>query len=255
MQSLFDQFPDPAQELGPLASRMRPKGFESFVGQEHIVGEGTVLRENIRNGLLPSMIIWGPSGTGKTTLARIIADYSEATFESITGLNAGVADIRNIVDTAQRSRYLEKKRTVLFVDEIHRFSKSQQDVLLPHVEAGTICLIGATTENPSVTVIRPLLSRCLVLKTELLSQEELTKVIDAAVHDDVNGLLGWKPFMDEQTVSYIVHRADGDARVALNALELARASPIPLPLKLRTPKRKPNDGLPEILKAEDARSC
>ena len=227
MQSLFDQFADPGEELAPLASRMRPKTFESFIGQQHIVGEGTVLRENIRNGILPSMIIWGPSGTGKTTLARIVADSCDAVFASIAGLNAGVADIRNIVDLAQNSRRLERRKTVLFVDEIHRFSKSQQDVLLPHVEAGTVCLIGATTENPSVTVIRPLLSRCLVLKTEPLGQTELTAVLDAALHDSVNGLLAWQPVIDQETIDYVAQRADGDARVALNALELATIATAP----------------------------
>jgi putative ATPase len=221
MRSLFDQFSHPEREPGPLASRMRPRTFQSFVGQEHIVGNGTVLRENIQNGQLPSLIIWGPSGTGKTTLARIIADYCEAHFESITGFNAGVADIRNIVDIAQKVKRLEGKKTVLFVDEIHRFSKSQQDVLLPHVESGTVSLIGATTENPSVTVIRPLLSRCLVLKTEGLDGQALLQLMQSALVDSVNGLAEWNPTIDKAALEYIVRMADGDARVALNTLELA----------------------------------
>ena len=227
MRSLFDQFSHPERESGPLASRMRPRAFESFVGQEHIVAKGTILRENIQNGQLPSLIIWGPSGTGKTTLARIIADYCGANFEPVTGLNAGVADIRHIVDGAQKSRRLEGKKTVLFVDEIHRFSKSQQDVLLPHVEAGTVSLIGATTENPSVTVIRPLLSRCLVLKTEYLDGQALLQLMHSALADSVNGLAAWNPSIDKETLGYIVRMADGDARVALNTLELATIATAP----------------------------
>jgi putative ATPase len=227
MRSLFDESSYSGKESGPLASRMRPKVFDSFVGQEHIIGAGTVLRENIQNGLLPSMIIWGPSGTGKTTLARIIADHCQADFESVTGLNAGVADIRNIVDAARSSQQLGGPRTVLFVDEIHRFSKSQQDVLLPHVESGVISLIGATTENPAVTVIRPLLSRCLVLKTKYLNDDDLGKLIDSALTDGVNGLATWTPVIGEDSIGYIVRMSDGDARVALNALELATIATAP----------------------------
>ncbi len=156
-----------AQREAPLAARMRPRTFDEFVGQEHLIGEGRVLRRVIDADQIPSIILWGPPGSGKTTLARIVATQTKSHFEPISAVTAGVADLRRVVHEARERRGMYGRRTILFIDEIHRFNKTQQDVVLPHVEDGTVTLIGATTENPSFEVIGPLLSRCRVYTLNL----------------------------------------------------------------------------------------
>ncbi len=176
-----------AAGLAPLAARMRPRSLDEFVGQEQIVGEGRALRRAIENDTVPSLILWGPPGTGKTTLAEIIANMTGAHFSSLSAVSAGVADLRRVVAEAQHRRALGK-RTVLFVDEIHRFNKAQQDAVLPYVEDGTITLIGATTENPSFEVISALLSRSRVFVLKALTDEQVGAIVDRALLDKENGL-------------------------------------------------------------------
>ncbi len=198
---------------------MRPRDLEEFVGQERIVGEGRVLRRAIEAGQLPSFILWGPPGTGKTTLAAIAARRAGARFVAISAVSAGVADLRRVIDEARKLRAATGERTVLFIDEIHRFNKAQQDVVLPHVEEGDVVLIGATTENPSFEVINALLSRTRVYTLDPLDEEEVRAIVDRAVVDE-RGLAG-KASLDAEARDLLVNVANGDARIALNALELA----------------------------------
>lgn len=204
----------------PLAERMRPRSLDEFVGQQHLVGPGKWLRQAIEQDKLISMIFWGPPGVGKTTLARIIAQETKSEFFSLSAVTAGVADVRRIIERARTNRQRAGKRTVLFIDEIHRFNKAQQDALLHSVEDGTVLLIGATTENPSFEVIAPLLSRCRVYVLNPLSAEEIGIIIDRAVQQDAI-LKEAKLQLDDQTRQVLIHYASGDARIALNALELA----------------------------------
>jgi len=210
----------------PLAARMRPRSFAEFVGQGHIVGESHVLRKSIEADQLPSIIFWGPPGSGKTTLANIIASVTRSHFSPISAVASGVADLRRIVEEAQERRGLYQKRTILFIDEIHRFNKAQQDAVLPYVENGTITLIGATTENPSFEVISPLLSRCRVFILEALTEEELKTIVRQALEDKERGLGNMKVNVDGDALDFLLVMSNGDARVALNALELA-ATTIP----------------------------
>ena len=205
----------------PMAARMRPRSFEDFVGQEHIVGPGKVLRRAIEADRVPSVIFWGPPGSGKTTLAHLIARVTNSQFEFISAVAAGVADLRRIVDQAQEQRALYGQHTILFIDEIHRFNKAQQDVILPHVENGTFTLIGATTENPSFEVIAPLLSRCRVFTLRQLSEEEVERIVLRAIGDEESGLGTLRLEMGPGSLKHLVNIANGDARVALNGVETA----------------------------------
>lgn len=205
----------------PLAARMRPQGFADFVGQEHLIGDGRVLRNSIENDQLPSIILWGPPGSGKTTLAYIVASVTRSHFCPISAVSAGVADLRRIVAEARERRGMQQQRTILFIDEIHRFNKSQQDAVLPFVEDGTVTLIGATTENPSFEVIAPLLSRCRVFTLKPLNDDQVRLIIERALHDSERGLGALRVKMEPDALDFLVSMASGDARVALNALEPA----------------------------------
>lgn len=205
----------------PLAARMRPRSFEEFVGQEHLVGEGRVLRKSIESDQVPSIILWGPPGSGKTTLAHIIASITRSFFSPISAVNAGVADLRRVVEEAKERRGMHRQRTILFIDEIHRFNKSQQDAVLPYVEDGTVTLIGATTENPSFEVISALLSRCRVFTLNTLDAGQLREIIRRALEDEERGLGKMRVELEEEAIDHLVAMSNGDSRIALNALEMA----------------------------------
>jgi len=209
------------QSLRPLADRMRPNSLERFIGQEHIVGEGKPLRRAIESDRLHSMIFWGPPGTGKTTLARLIAHHSGAQFLSLSAVLSGVKEIRHAVDEARRAQSLEGCSTVLFIDEVHRFNKAQQDAFLPHVEDGTLVFIGATTENPSFELNNALLSRARTYVLKSLGTEELERVIDQAMMDSESGLGESGLALEPDLKQLIAEAADGDARRALNLLEIS----------------------------------
>jgi putative ATPase len=203
----------------PLADRMRPHNLSHFIGQNHLVGPKKILRKIIEDDNPVSLIFWGPPGTGKTTLARIIANETQAVFYAISAVTAGVKDVRKVIDQAKVNQRGLGKRSILFIDEIHRFNKGQQDALLHSVEDGTLILIGATTENPSFEVISPLLSRCRVLKLDTLTEEEIESIINRAFSEDQ--LLKESCIeLSDEVKGYLVRLSDGDARIALNALEL-----------------------------------
>jgi putative ATPase len=204
----------------PLAARMRPLTLDEFVGQERVVGAGTVLRRAVEADQLPSLILWGPPGSGKTTLAMILAAMSNAAFEPMTAVSAGVADLRQVVARARERRRLGR-RTVLFIDEIHRFNKGQQDAILPHVESGLVHLLGATTENPSFEVNAALLSRARVIRLEALDTEALRTLVRRALGDAERGLAGRGIGLGAAAEERLLSLSGGDARVALDALELA----------------------------------
>jgi len=205
----------------PLADRMRPRTLDEYIGQEHIIGEGRLLRRAIQIDQLSSVIFYGPPGTGKTTLARIIANTTKANFISINAVLAGVKEIREAIDAAQKSLSLYQKRTLLFVDEVHRFNKSQQDALLPHVENGTLTLIGATTENPYFEVNKALVSRSRIFQLNVLTEDDLKAVAMQALADKERGYGNRKVIIDGHALAHLVNTANGDARGVLNALELA----------------------------------
>jgi putative ATPase len=202
----------------PLAERLRPVTLEELVGQEHLLAPGSPLRVALEEDELFSMILWGPPGSGKTTLARIVARMTKATFEPFSAVTSGIPELRKVIARAQ-GRHDRGERTVLFVDEIHRFNKAQQDAFLPHVEAGTVVLIGATTENPSFEVVPPLLSRCRAFVLEQLAPEHLETIVTRAVRED-RGLARMTPVLEPGAMELLVELAQGDARVALNLLEL-----------------------------------
>ena len=221
-ESLFEhQRQQHMAKNAPLADRMRPRTFDEFVGQEHVVGIDRVLRRAIQADRLPSFILWGPPGSGKTTLARLIAGVSQASFQSVSAVTSGVADLRRIVSEARDRSGMHQEKTILFVDEIHRFNKSQQDVILPHVEDGTVTFIGATTENPSFEVNAPLLSRCRVFALQNLTPEEAERIVRRALSDDQRGLGELGLELEQPALEHLIDIANGDARVALNALETA----------------------------------
>jgi len=205
----------------PLAQRMRPRNLEEFIGQEHIVGPGKLLRRAIEADQLSSLIFYGPPGTGKTTLAMVISQATAARFIKLNAVTAGVKDIREIIEEARDNIKLYGKKTILFVDEIHRFNKAQQDALLPSVEDGTIILIGATTENPYFEVNSALLSRSRIFRLTTLEDHHLKKLVEMALADEERGLGGYKVRLAEEALNHIVQVANGDARSALNAIELA----------------------------------
>jgi putative ATPase len=205
----------------PLAARMRPRNLEEFVGQEHIIGQGRVLRKAIESGQLPSIILWGPPGSGKTTLAFIVANTTNSHFSPISAVSAGVSDLRKIIEEAKERRKLYQQKTILFIDEIHRFNKGQQDAILPYVEDGTVTLIGATTENPSFEVNTPLLSRSRVFVLKPLSDNEIRIIVERALKDKERGLGDMDIKIDEKTLEHLTIMSGNDARMALNALEMA----------------------------------
>ena len=209
----------------PLAARMRPRTLEEFIGQPHILGEGKLLRRAIEADRVTSVIFWGPPGTGKTTLARVIANATQSKFETINAVLAGVKDIREVVAGAaerlKKHSFEDSQRTILFVDEVHRFNKAQQDALLPHVENGTITFIGATTENPYFSVIKALVSRSTIFELRSLADDELREILLAALDDCERGYGELNHEVAEDALDHIVQLASGDARNALNALELA----------------------------------
>jgi putative ATPase len=207
----------------PLAARMRPRTLDEFVGQAALLGPGRALRTVIERDSVPSMILWGPPGSGKTTLAEVVAARTGAYFERISAVNAGVSDLRRVVNEA-KIRRRSGKATILFIDEIHRFNKAQQDAVLPAVEDGTVTLIGATTENPSFEVNSALLSRARVFVLEALSDADVGEIVDRALRDAERGLGAKQLTLDDDARAFLIGFANGDARAALNALELAAAS-------------------------------
>jgi putative ATPase len=213
----------------PLATRMRPRTFDEFVGQHRAIGVGTVLRRAVDAGEVPSLILWGPPGSGKTTLAALIAGASNATFEAVSATSAGVADLRKVIERA-RERLRTGRRTVLFIDEIHRFNKGQQDAVLPHVENATVTLLGATTENPSFEVNAALLSRSRVIRLEALDTDDLRSLITRALTDTERGLGAQHVTIDPDAIDRLITLCGGDARIALNSLELAVQAAVPDPL-------------------------
>ncbi len=209
------------RRTAPLAERMRPATLDEFVGQEHLLGPGRILRQMVESGVPHSLILWGPPGTGKTTLAHLLAGAAQVEFVAFSAVLSGVKELRQLIDEARDRQALHGRGTMLFVDEIHRFNKAQQDAFLPHVENGTIVLIGATTENPSFEVIAPLLSRTRVLVLEPLTPEQIGRVLDHALADRERGLGAAALDLPAETRDFLTTRAHGDARVALGALEVA----------------------------------
>jgi putative ATPase len=224
VQDLFQSSDEPAEERvnasAPLAARMRPRTLEEFVGQEHILGPGKLLRRAIEADRLPSVILSGPPGTGKTTLAHVIADMTQAKFERLSGVESNVAEMRKVVASAANRLRNSGKKTILFVDEIHHFNKAQQDILLPDVESGNLRLIGATTYNPFFYVNSALVSRSQVFQLEPLKVQQLEELIDRALADKERGLGNHKVQMDADARTHLAKLADGDARKCLNALEV-----------------------------------
>jgi len=216
---LFHSGQDAADAFAPLAERMRPRDFKDFLGQDEIIAPGRPLRRAIESDTLSSLLLWGPPGSGKTTLARIIARRTKAEFVFFSAVTSGVPELRRVIKAAEQRRALHRQRTILFVDEIHRFNKAQQDAFLPHVERGTIILLGATTENPSFEVIAPLLSRSMVVVLKPLSDEAMGRIIDRALADAERGLGQFKAELSTDARRRLIGFGNSDARVALTALE------------------------------------
>jgi len=227
MDMFEHQFQQELKQEAPLATRMRPLALHEFVGQEHIIGRGRVLRKAIETGQVPSMILWGPPGSGKTTLAYLIANNTDSQFYPLSAASAGVNDLRRIIEGAKELRKLYRKKTILFIDELHRFNKAQQDAILPYVEDGTITFIGATTENPSFEVISPLISRSRILRLNPLTDSELRIIILRALKDSLRGLGSADVELNDKALAHLITVSNNDARIALNALELATMTTAP----------------------------
>jgi putative ATPase len=208
-------------DVAPLATRMRPRVLDDLIGQEQVVGPNTLLRKAIEADRLSSIVLWGPPGSGKTTLAQIIASTTKAAFAAVSAATSGVADLRKAISEAKDRLGMHGQRTVLFIDEIHRFNKGQQDSILPHVEDGTVILVGATTENPSFEVNAPLLSRSRVIILKALGDEDIRTILRRALIDEERGLGREKLSIDDDALDFLANMANGDARFALNTLELA----------------------------------
>ena len=222
MQDMFDgKAKELKQKSAPLAARMRPQNFDEFIGQDHIIGKGRAFRQAIETDKLSSVILWGPPGSGKTTLATIIAKTTHSYFAPVSAVSAGVADLRKIMDEAGKRLGFTGQHTVLFIDEIHRFNKAQQDAVLPFVEDGTVTLIGATTENPSFEVISPLLSRCHVIILKPLSNDEIRTILLRAIQETGRGIGKLGLEIEDNALDWLVSIADHDARQGLNYLEAA----------------------------------
>jgi len=211
----------------PLADKMRPRSLEEFIGQKDVVGEGTLIRHAIEQDRIFSMILWGPPGCGKTTLARIFAGETRCHFVHFSAVLAGVKEIRSVIEDAKNQQSLYQKRTLLFIDEIHRFNKAQQDAFLHHVESGLITLIGATTENPSFEVIPALMSRCRVITLKTLAADDIGAILHGALEDRERGLGHLGLVVAQDAINHIIRIAEGDARVALNSLEIAASMVMP----------------------------
>ncbi len=220
---LFDHaMQERLQHESPLADRMRPQTLDEIVGQDHIIGEGRLLRRAIQaDRLFSSIILYGPPGTGKTTLARVISNLTKAHFENLSAVLAGVADLRKVISEATERRRLYQRRTILFIDEVHRWNKSQQDALLPHVETGLLTLIGATTQNPYFDVIKALVSRSRIFEMNSLTEEDILQILKRALADPERGYGKLNVELAPEAMAHLTHMAGGDARNALNALELA----------------------------------
>ena len=235
MTDLFDHALEHDTASQPLAERMRPRTLDEFVGQEHILGPGKMLRRAIESDrLFSSIILWGPPGCGKTTLARLIARHTRAHFVTLSAVLAGKADLRKVIAQAQERRKYHRQRTILFIDEVHRWNKAQQDALLPHVENGTITLIGATTENPYFEVISALVSRSRVFQLRPLEPQHIRRIVEAALTDPERGYGGQNIRLLPEALDFLVEATRGDARSALNALELAVETAPPAPDGSRT---------------------
>ena len=233
--SIFkDKINNQIKKNAPLADRMRPTTLEEFVGQEHILGENKLLNRMIKADKISSIILYGPAGCGKTTLAKIIANQTSSYFYSLNAVTCGVKDIRDVISRA-KDNLIDEKRSILFIDEIHRFNKSQQDALLPSVESGVITLIGATTENPFFEINSPLISRSTLFNLKAISSNDIKNIIKNTLKDKEKGLGGEKINITDEALSYMSNCSNGDARSVLNALELAY---------LTTPKNK--DGMIDI---------
>ena len=221
-QSLFSEHDKkPSGPDVPLAERLRPRSLEEIIGQQHLIGPGKVLRMMADQQSLASIILWGPPGTGKTTLARILAKQTKTRFVAYSAVLSGIKEIKSVMAEAQSLFYASRSKTIVFVDEIHRFNKAQQDAFLPYVESGVIVLIGATTENPSFEVINPLLSRCKVYVLHPLTPEEIEEILDRALSDTERGLGGYPVTLEDDVLRQLALYSNGDARIALNTLEIS----------------------------------